>query len=305
MRASRVGRRSLRQLLFPAFLMSAACGGAVVDGESERDAASSTSTTIPTPFQDAGSPTSSPREQDATLSDSSPAPSPSSSSDLTHTGQPDTGVPDASVTDAAVPSDGRDVSSCVNGHCAITLATGQQDPYALAVDTNNLYWTNYSGGSVMALPLGGGTPAPIATGQTHPKYIAVDSARAYWADDTTVMSVALDGGIPKTLATGQITATGVAIDSTYVYWTNNYGGSVRKVPLDGGPLGTLAAARTPPRHRGERNLRRLDEQRGLRFGGGREPRRWRAADLARHRHDGRLQSGRHRHRRHQRVLGAR
>jgi hypothetical protein len=136
--------------------------------------------------------------------------------------------------------------ACAGGRCILTLATGQQSPYALAVDAQNLYWTNYGGGAVMMVPLAGGTPTVLAKGQQHPKFIAVDANKVYWTDDTTVMSLPLSGGNPTTLASGQITATGIALDAANVYWTNNTGGSVRKVSLTGGPLGTLAQGQSAP-----------------------------------------------------------
>lgn len=51
----------------------------------------------------------------------------------------------------------------------------------------------------------------------------------YWTDGCsgTVMSVPLAGGTPTTLASGQ-TPTDIAVDGSSVYWTNN-GGTVMKL----------------------------------------------------------------------------
>jgi hypothetical protein len=74
-------------------------------------------------------------------------------------------------------------------------------------------------GTVMKVPLGGGTPAPIASGQVSPRHIAVDSTSAYWTTSTTVMKVPLGGGTLTTLASGQTNPQAIAVDSTSVYWT--------------------------------------------------------------------------------------
>jgi len=41
--------------------------------------------------------------------------------------------------------------SCAGGRCLTTLASGQGEPYAIAVDANNVYWTSGGDGTVMKL----------------------------------------------------------------------------------------------------------------------------------------------------------
>ncbi len=120
---------------------------------------------------------------------------------------------------------------------------------AIAVDATNVYWTG-SSGTVMKVPVNGGTPATLASSQDQPEAIAVDGTSVYWTNGVSpngaVMKMPLNGGTPTTLAASQNDPAAIAVDSTSVYWTTSLGGTVMKVSLDGGTTTLLVSGQNSP-----------------------------------------------------------
>ena len=116
--------------------------------------------------------------------------------------------------------------ACVNGQCQpVTLASAQVQPWGLAINEVNVYWTTTSGSVLSCAKTGCGTgPTTIASGQLTPIGIAVDDTNVYWTNNKggTVAFCPLDGcdGEPTTLASGQLNPRGIAVDDVNVYWTN-------------------------------------------------------------------------------------
>ena len=147
-------------------------------------------------------------------------------------------------------------------HLTATLGPPAPSPVGIAVDARNVYWTNMGtgsyGGTVMKVPLSGGTPTTLAAMQLNPVGIAVDTTSVYWFNigETegpfvgiflgSVVKMPLDGGASTALASGQRFPAGMAADATSVYWTDPGADNVLKVPLGGGTPTTLAFEQDTP-----------------------------------------------------------
>jgi hypothetical protein len=137
------------------------------------------------------------------------------------------------------------VSSCSVADCGGDygqIATNQNNPDQITVDSVNAYFTNNgmsptSGdGSVVQVPLGGGTAMTLASSQAFPRGIVVTSTLVYWVNQGatpgsgTVNSVPIGGGAsPDVLAMGQEAPWGLTQDSVSLYWTNNAGGQIMRL----------------------------------------------------------------------------
>lgn len=161
---------------------------------------------------------------------------------------------------AALGEEGLVMQMPLAGGEPIVLASGQT-PGSLAIDAEHVYWTNTTDdGSVMSVPIGGGTVTTLAAHQPGPVSIAVDATNVYWttltggacADDAeicypggNVMKVSIAGGDPVTLASDQAHPSAVAVDATSVYWTNEanniFEGAIMKIAIEGGTPVTLAS----------------------------------------------------------------
>jgi hypothetical protein len=133
----------------------------------------------------------------------------------------------------------------IGGSAPTRLVTGLMSPGLIAVDTASVYFTDTVAGTVQKVPLGGGAPTTLAEGQT-PSAMALDSSNVYWTNYNndepggTVVRVPISGGNVIVLASGLRTAFGIAVDATNVYWTSNF--AVMSMPKEGGCPATLVPA---------------------------------------------------------------
>jgi hypothetical protein len=129
----------------------------------------------------------------------------------------------------------------------------QAEPFGVAVDNANVYWTNYNGGgtngSVMKMPIGGQVaPIVVAPNQTAPSMIVVDAQdqNLYWTNagsPGSVQKYPLSNGTVTPLIGGINGPFGLAVDSTYAYVALTSDDYVIKVLLSNG---TIAAQLTIP-----------------------------------------------------------
>lgn len=132
----------------------------------------------------------------------------------------------------------------LQGGTEVTLAAATQ-ANALAVDGQNLYWTDTN--LVIQLTLSGGSAVTLSSTQgSSPWGVAVDAQSVYWTDSAAgaVMKVAIGGGTPTTLATGQSGPTVMTVDATSVYWLDRVG--LKKAPVGGGATVTLSTVASLP-----------------------------------------------------------
>jgi hypothetical protein len=140
-----------------------------------------------------------------------------------------TGVYFTDVRDAGIGS----VWLYTNGDASVLAAGGGMSPAGVAVDSHNVYWTNFfaSGDAgylvMMADKFFPGDAAVLAQNQQGPLGIAVDGNHVYWANmlDGKIMRIVKMGGPPEVMATGN-SPRSVAIDTKAIYWTDCGSGSV-------------------------------------------------------------------------------
>jgi hypothetical protein len=123
-------------------------------------------------------------------------------------------------------------------HDFVEVASSLNDPWGLASDGTFLYWPNSDNGTISKMARTGGPISSLATGQDHPTKIVVDSHNAYWMTQFGIGQTGLDGSggvttpIPGTPADLALDATHVYCTDTSggsVWRTPIGGGPVVKV----------------------------------------------------------------------------
>lgn len=137
----------------------------------------------------------------------------------------------------------RRVSKHLAGGVVDTLVSGSylDDPWGIAVDDTQVYFTELGSGKAPRMPKAGGAisdfvPAdPTYMGQD----IAVDGTNVYWLDTTGTATGRLrrapkGGGTVENLALGLFGPTGLNLTATHVYWSTDYG--VWRLPIGAGEV---------------------------------------------------------------------
>ena len=117
---------------------------------------------------------------------------------------------------------------------AVTTFVPNASPYIdeVAVDATSVYWTTSeaTGGTVMKVPIDGGTPVKIGSAARGATSILADSTGIYWLDVGVgtnpygaVERSPLDGGPPVSVAPFQQNPGGLIRDATSLYWYSDFG----------------------------------------------------------------------------------
>ena len=137
-----------------------------------------------------------------------------------------------------------------------TLAGDEQDPYALALDGANVFWTLRTDwdGAVRTTEKAGEGDQPedvFRDGEQverRPNALAVDETDIYWVDDGRVRAKSkADGSTEiRDLVDGSGALPAIALDVTHVYWTNASDSTILRVAKQGGPVEELARDQNDP-----------------------------------------------------------
>ncbi len=121
-------------------------------------------------------------------------------------------------------------------------------PWGLALDVDNVYWTDNQAGTVMKTSKLGGAATQLTT-TPKPLELAIDSTSLYWTSQGgPVVAMALAGGGLTTLASFSAGTYGIAVDPEWVYFTTTapFDGEVVKVAHDGSGQAVLASGEGNP-----------------------------------------------------------
>ena len=112
------------------------------------------------------------------------------------------------------------------------LASGRPNPIAVATDGQYVYWTE-AAGTVLQVPVSGGTITPLATRLAGLGGIATDGTHLYWTQGSAIVRMRISSGTRTTLFSSRVGLTGrIAVDGANLYWQE--GDSIMKAAKRGG-----------------------------------------------------------------------
>jgi hypothetical protein len=128
--------------------------------------------------------------------------------------------------------------TCEGSSCIITLATSAR-PYAITIDSANVYWTDTTSKSVMQVAITGGSVVTLATAAANglqlPISVTVGDSSVYWADPGTgdIQRAPIGGGAVVSVAHGSYPSS-VAFANDTVFFTDSTVGSINGIATAAG-----------------------------------------------------------------------
>ncbi|MCW5552134.1 MAG: hypothetical protein KIS67_08195 [Verrucomicrobiae bacterium] len=124
-----------------------------------------------------------------------------------------------------------------------SLASGLSYPSSIAVDDTWVYWTEAGRGVVKkVLKTGGSETTIISTNWGTYGSIALSDTDIFLSNlGINIVKVPKNGGVITTLySTNQDTIEGITLRDGLVYWAGHYQGMIFSMPMNGGPIVTVA-----------------------------------------------------------------
>jgi hypothetical protein len=114
------------------------------------------------------------------------------------------------------------------------LAFNRPEPIAVATDGVNVYWTE-AAGSILRVPVNGGTITTLATGLAGIGGIATDGSSLFVTQGGSLLRLSINGGVPTVLVSGRAGVTGrISVDATSLFWQE--GNNIQRMPKIGGAI---------------------------------------------------------------------
>lgn len=99
------------------------------------------------------------------------------------------------------------------------------------MDDAFVYWANRDAGTVMKASFDGAAVTTLATGQGDPYVIALDASAVYFTTTTgRIAKVAKDGGVVQDLASESGPVPAIAADADCVYWAGGAPARIMRAP---------------------------------------------------------------------------
>ena len=154
------------------------------------------------------------------------------------------GSSDADASDAADVEAGPRPPPCTVTAPTV-LAAGGKEIQFVALDDDDVYWTDFALGTIDAVAKGGGAPHVLAAARGAPSGIAASHGTVYWTEfkGDVVASTSIAGGSVTTLASKQDGAYDVTVSDDSIYWTTFRGCTVAS--LESGSSKQLDHANQP------------------------------------------------------------